>query len=161
MSDRWHTRYLTKAFESAAFSKDRSTQVGAILFHPETRATLLSSYNGMVRGMNDDDEKFHERPLKYAVTEHAERNLLYFAARHGIRTDGLGIATTFYPCADCARGIVQSGLTQLVTVEPDWNHERWGESFKVAQLILDAGEIEVLTSKPVRRGELVVMPVRP
>ncbi len=157
MSDHWFERYITIANEVAKFSKDRSTKVGAILFHPETHAILLTAFNGMVRGMDDNVEAYHERPLKYATHEHAERNLCYFAARMGLRTDGLGMATTFYPCADCARAIVQAGVITLVTHEPDWDHERWGESFKVAELILKAGEVKTVFLKPPVRGEIIVM----
>jgi dCMP deaminase len=143
MKNHWHLRYLQLAAQVATWSKDRSTKVGAVLYNVETHATLLTSFNGLARGMDDKKDEYHARPAKYFYAEHAERNLIYFAARHGVRTEGLGIASSLYPCADCARAIVQAGLTELVVVEPDWNDPRWGESFKVSRTILQAGGVTV------------------
>lgn len=156
MKNHWHDRYLRDAQEAARNSKDRRHKVGAVLFHPETHAMLLTGFNGLVRGMDDMNDQFHEQPLKDHMFEHAERNLLYFAARFGFRTEGLGIAASRYPCAGCARGIVQSGLSELVTIEPEnWEHPRWGESWKAARKILNDGGVVVHVT-PVPQSGVVI-----
>ncbi len=38
----------------------------------------------------------------------------------------------WFPCMDCARAIVQSGIKELVALEPDFGDPRWGEDFKEA-----------------------------
>lgn len=143
--DKWYRRFISVAELVATWSKDQSTQVGAAIFSPE-KAVLAVGYNGMVRGMDDALLAYHERPLKYALFEHAERNAIYNAAQHGIRLEGMGLACTWFPCADCARAIVQSGLKTLVyhpiQMEPE-KLARWEESWNAAQLILFAGGVEV------------------
>jgi dCMP deaminase len=155
VKNHWHPRFIKLAQEAASWSKVRTQKVGAQLFNPETRATLLCSFNGFPRGLDDTFDDYHQRPAKYYVTEHAERNLIYFAARHGVRTEGLGIATTLYPCADCARGIVQSGMVELVTVEPDFNDLRWGLSFQYARTMLKLGGVTTHFVAAPRHGELI------
>lgn len=96
-------------------SKDRSTKVGCVIVSPHN--TILSTgWNGFPRGVIDTDEAKHERPAKYEWTEHAERNAIFNAARQGISLEG---ATAYlnwepYPCVECCRALVQSGVVRIV-----------------------------------------------
>lgn len=97
-------------------SKDRSTKVGCVIVNPENNTILSTGWNGFPRGIDDNVDERHERPAKYLWTEHAERNALYNAARNGISVEG---ATAYlnwggYPCENCARGLVQSGIRRVV-----------------------------------------------
>jgi len=94
-------------------SKDRSTQVGAVIVK-EGRIPIVMGYNGFPRGVGDEVEARHERPAKYFYTEHAERNAVYAAARNGIALLGSGIYVTGLPCADCARAIIQAGIVEVL-----------------------------------------------
>jgi dCMP deaminase len=137
MTDRtkWDKRMLQLANEISLYSKDRSTKVGAIIVGPdgEIRST---GYNGFPRNVDDDVEHRHERPTKYLFAEHGERNAIYNAARVGIPTKGCTLYVTsnpskFPPCADCARAIIQSGITRVVQERLDHDSEaakRWKES---------------------------------
>jgi dCMP deaminase len=140
----WHKRYLMAAELAATFSKDRRTKVGAAMYNPATRSILTLGFNGFPRGVNDEIDARHERPVKLLWTEHAERNLIYNAAREGLRTDGKGIALDWFPCADCARAIVQSGFVEMVAHAPDFDDDRWGESFKVSLAILEEGGVKII-----------------
>lgn len=82
------------------------------------------------------------RPEKYVFIEHAERNAIYWAARRGIALEGGIIYLNWFPCAECARAIVQSGIKKLVGYEPDWSEERYG--FKDARTILEEGGVEIV-----------------
>ena len=53
-------------------------------------------------GVQDLTDRF-ERPMKYLYFEHAERNAIFTAARHGIRTEGATLYVQALPCVDCAR----------------------------------------------------------
>jgi len=53
-------------------------------------------------GVKDLPDRF-ERPIKYMFFEHAERNAIFTAARHGIRTEGATLYVQALPCVDCAR----------------------------------------------------------
>jgi dCMP deaminase len=126
-----------------SWSKDRSTQVGCVIVSPE-RAVVSTGYNGFPRGINDAVESRHERPQKYLWTEHAERNAIYNAAREGIRLRGCTLYIPWFPCTDCARAIVQSGITSLVAIPPDLSHPTWGEHFRVAIEMLREGQVQIV-----------------
>lgn len=140
---KWDRRFLELAYQIGLWSKDRSTRVGAVIVGPdlEIRST---GYNGFPRGVNDDVDERHERPQKYLWTEHAERNAIYNAARFGTPLKGCTLYLMWFPCADCARAIVQVGITNLVSMRvPDWDHERWGTSFRCADTILREGGVAI------------------
>jgi dCMP deaminase len=119
------------ALTVSAWSKDRSTQVGAVIIGANNEVRAIG-YNGFPRGIDDAVEERHERPLKYRWTEHAERNAIYMAARSGIATGNCRMYLPWFPCMDCARAIVQAGLIELIAFEPDLNHKTWGEDFRYA-----------------------------
>lgn len=130
-------KYVAVARAVAAFSKDRSTQVGAIILGPDGEGGPWG-YNGFPRGCDDTDEFKHQRPEKYLWTEHAERNAIYNAARTGFSTKGCAMFVTHPPCMDCARAIVQSGIGMVVWPKGDeLNKARWGESNSAAIRLFD------------------------
>lgn len=136
----WDARWQALTNLIASWSKDRSTKVGAVIV--DDRQTVLAvGWNGFPRGINDDIDARHERPIKYKWTEHAERNAIYNAAARGISLDGSAIYTTLMPCADCTRGIIQSNIYSIITPEPNWNDERWGEDFRLSREMLDEANV--------------------
>ena len=94
--------------------------------------------------MNDDIDARHERPLKYLFTEHAERNAIYNAIREYFKQCRIYI--NWFPCADCARGIIQVGIAEVIIDargreenRKRWS-ERWGENMLVGlEMLLEAG----------------------
>ena len=130
-SPEWDRRFMQLAFAVGQWSKD-PTPVGCIIAGPanEIRST---GYNGLPRGVDDRVPERLKRPSKYLWSEHAERNAIYNAARAGISIEGCQIFVPWYPCVDCARAIIQCGLTELVAIEPDWQDAQWGEHFRVAR----------------------------
>ena len=127
----WDERFMALAALVGSWSKDRSTKVGCVVIgrFNEVRAV---GYNGFVRGVDDDDDAKHTRPAKYRWTEHAERNAIYHAAQAGIPLSGCKMYLPWFPCMDCARAIVQSGIRELVAVKPNVADERWGPDFQDA-----------------------------
>jgi dCMP deaminase len=107
-----HQYFLNLAKAVSTGSKDRSTQVGAVIIGPnkEIRST---GFNGFPIGVNDLAGERHLRPAKYKFTEHAERNAIFLAARHGTPLDGCSLYCTLPPCADCARAIIQAGIKKV------------------------------------------------
>ncbi len=139
---KWDKRFMDMAALVGTWSKDRSTKVGCVIVgqHNEVRAI---GFNGFPRNTNDDADHRHERPAKYKWTEHAERNAIYNAARAGISIDGCKIYLPWFPCMDCARGIVQSGIKELIALEPDLADIKWGEDFKSALELFRECGVEV------------------
>lgn len=93
-------------------SHDVHTQVGALLIHRTTGAVLSTGFNGHIRGANDNALP-KTRPEKYPYMVHAEANLIYNCARHGISTDGCILYCTLSPCIGCVRSIWQSGINEV------------------------------------------------
>jgi dCMP deaminase len=93
-------------------SKDPKTQVGCVIVGPNNEI-LSTGFNGLPMGVADHLTERYERPEKYAWIEHSERNSIYLAARRGTPLEGSTIYLTWMPCADCARGIIQSGIKHV------------------------------------------------
>ncbi len=143
----WETRFLRLAEHIGSWSKDRSTRVGCVIVgaHKEIRAI---GYNGFPRRADDDLDARHERPAKYKWTEHAERNAIYTAARAGIPIDGCTMYLPWFPCMECARAIVQSGISTLVAYPPDISHPTWGEDFRLAIALFKETGVDVRFCEP-------------
>ena len=125
-------------------SIDRSVQVGCVIVDKDN-SILSTGYNGFPRGVTEGYEERHERPLKYKYTEHAERNAIYNAARNGVKLKGSTIYQKMWPCTDCARGIIQSGIKDIVVDSRGYNEsvkawsERWKEDINIAHEMLYEG----------------------
>jgi dCMP deaminase len=107
----WTAYLMGFAHHAATKSKD-STKVGAVLVGPENEVRL-TAYNGPPRGVVDSEDR-RTRPTKYLFASHAEQNLVAFAARSGIRTEGCTVYVTHYPCSSCARSLIQAGVRKVV-----------------------------------------------
>ena len=144
VTDKWVERFMEMAMTVASWSKDQSTQVGAVIVN-ENRHVIATGYNGIPRNCSDrdsSDRRNTERPYKYFWYEHAERNAIYQAARLGHSVEGCSIFVwPLYPCADCARGIIQSGIKK-VYIYKDSHVDRWAESNEVAMQMFMEAEIE-------------------
>ncbi len=105
---------MSMAYFVAMRSKDKSTHHGAVIISNDDHAVLSTGYNSFPRWIDDDVPARQERPEKYLWFEHAERNAIYNAAKHGIGLNFSTIYVTGVPCMDCARAIVQAGIRQCV-----------------------------------------------
>lgn len=112
----WDEWFMKIMYLVAQKSKDPSTKIGAVLVRDKRIVSV--GYNGLPRGVNDDVPERSQRPIKYNFYEHGERNCLYAAGRYGISTDGTIMYTNGIPCTDCARGVIQSGVSKVVVHKP-------------------------------------------
>jgi len=139
---KWDIKFINLATEISKWSKDTSTKVGCVIVD-DTNRIISTGYNGIPIGCDDSVESRYEKHRKLFYFEHSERNALYSCAYMGKSTKNATIYVQFYPCADCARAIIQCGIKRVVTYKPDFNHERWGESWKVADELFNEVGIEV------------------
>lgn len=138
----WTKRWMDLCCFISNWSKDRSRQIAAVIV--DDRNVLLSiGWNGFPRGINDNVESRHKRPEKYLWAEHAERNAIYNAAAKGVSLLGSTMYMPWYPCHDCARAIIQSGISELVCVEPDWGDESYKESFAMIKELFNETSVTV------------------
>lgn len=105
--------YLMGFAEHAAQKSKDSTKVGAVLVGPNNEV-LLTGFNGPPIGVSDLPERRDIRPEKYLWVSHAEANLIAFAARRGIATEGCTVYVTHSPCSGCAKALIQAGIRRVV-----------------------------------------------
>lgn len=145
MTPETQRKYLYQAYQQAQGSPDPSTQCAALLIDPITMRSIASGINEFPGGVKYTDERW-ERPLKYSVIEHAERNAIYQAARYGNSTIGCIMVAPWAACADCARAIIQAGISTLVRHKQasDRSPQFWLDSIVIADdMLREAGVIVV------------------
>ena len=141
---KWDNRFLEMARSVAEWSKDPATKIGCVIVDPKSRTVVAVGYNGLPRGVDDANAARYVRPTKYLYTEHSERNAVYNAARRGTTTEGCTMYMPWYPCADCARAIIQSGITRLVCGRPQYElRPDWADSWAAAEIMLGEAEVQV------------------
>ncbi|MDE6036133.1 MAG: dCMP deaminase family protein [Ruminococcus sp.] len=112
----WDEYFMSVALLSAQRSKDNSTQVGACIVNDEKKIVAVG-YNGMPRGCDDDDmpwERQGNNPLdtKYPYVCHAELNAILNS--NAVSLNGCTLYVTLFPCNECAKAIIQSGIRRIV-----------------------------------------------
>jgi len=158
----WDDYFMTIVYLAAARSKDPNTHIGAVIVGPdnEIRST---GYNGLPRSVIDGLPERDKAPEKYSWYEHAERNSIYNAARVGIPLKGCRMYTNGLPCADCARAVIQVGITEII-VDDAWGMSgpQWAESLKCSATMFDEAGIkvrswigELLKIQKIRGGKIV------
>ena len=143
MATDWNKRFIELTKTIAGWSKDKSIGACAIIADEDNRI-VSTGYNGFPSGCNDAIPERHERPAKYLYTEHAERNAVYNAVRIGVSVKNCTMYLMWFPCADCARAIIQSGIKKLVCHKPDLDTPKWGEHFKASLEMFEETGIEVV-----------------
>ena len=129
MSAKWDSRFLDMAALAATWSKDPSTQVGAVIVDQNKRVVSLG-FNGFPQGCDDHGDALENRELKLLRTIHAEDNAILFAQRD---ITGMTIYVTHAPCARCAAKIVQSGACRVVHPDlPTVFAARWRDDLLAA-----------------------------
>jgi len=145
MSKKWNIRFLELAEFISHWSKDPSTQVGAVIVD-KNRRIISTGYNGFAAGVKDTKARLTNREIKYPIILHAEENAMSFAKQNlddcSLYVSGLP------PCAHCASLIAQSGIKRVYA----WNRpvaDRWVESIKLTkQIFKEAGVKLTLIKQP-------------
>lgn len=114
----WEAYFMGVALLAAQRSKDNSTQVGACIVNRDKKI-LSVGYNGMPIGCSDDDMPWDRDgemlDTKYAYVCHAELNAIL--NNDGGSLKGTTVYTTLFPCNECAKAIIQSGIKEVVYLE--------------------------------------------
>jgi len=141
----WTEYFLNIAETIKLKSKDKSTQIGAVIVGNDNEI-LSTGYNSFPRGMDDNIQERQERPEKYFYMVHAEINSIINAARIGVSTKNSTIYLTCgIPCTDCAKGIINAGIKtiyckQICTTK---NNEKWIEHQKISLEMFEECGIQV------------------
>jgi dCMP deaminase len=138
MLDKWDQRFMDLANFVASWSKDPSTQVGAVIANPKTKRVVSMGFNGFPSGVEDLEQRLEKREIKYEMIVHAEQNALLFA---GPAAEGCTLyVTPLPPCARCGVIIIQAGIKRVVSPMPDKSKEPWKTQSEISeQMFLEAG----------------------
>lgn len=139
----WNQRYIHLAKTISTWSKDPSTQIGAVAVD-SNRRILSVGYNGFPRNIEDDPKRLADREVKYQYVVHAEMNCIYNATYNGVSLDGSTLYVWGLPvCSECAKGIIQTGIrTVYWTMEKDIP-QNWVDSYKKTQQILKEAGVQI------------------
>ena len=109
----WDEYFMGVAMLAARRSKDPSTQVGACIVSPDN-IIISTGYNGMPKGCSDDEYPWERvgEETKYPYVVHAELNAVLNASGRDLRGSKLYVA--LFPCNECAKAIIQSGVKEVV-----------------------------------------------
>lgn len=114
----WDEYFMGIALLSAKRSKDSNTQVGACIVSDENKI-LSVGYNGMPTGCNDDEMPWAREgePLetKYPFVCHAELNAILNRSSGSLKN--ARIYVSLFPCNECAKAIIQSGIKEVIYME--------------------------------------------
>ncbi|MBR3403314.1 MAG: dCMP deaminase family protein [Parasporobacterium sp.] len=136
----WDEYFMGVAMLAAKRSKDPSTQVGACIVSRDNKI-LSIGYNGFPIGCSDDDfpwEKTDTSPdhNKYLYSTHSELNAIL--NYRGGSLEGTKLYVTLFPCNECAKAIIQSGIKTLIY---DSDKYAGSDSVVASKRMLDAAGV--------------------
>ena len=111
----WDEYFMGIALLSAKRSKDPSTQVGACIVDEDNKVVSIG-YNGMPRQLDESKltwEKGEGLNSKYLYVCHAEFNAI-LNIRNGSSLKGCTLYVTLFPCNECAKAIIQTGIKKII-----------------------------------------------
>jgi dCMP deaminase len=140
----WGNRYTCLAKEISTWSKDPSTQVGAVVIG-NNGEVLSQGYNGFPRGIKDTAARLKDRERKYNLVVHAEMNAIYNAGLNGVSLKGSTLYVYGLPvCNECAKGIIQVGIDKVIATRPADYNEKWDDSIKDAKALFKEAEVDYI-----------------
>ncbi len=150
----WDEYFMGIAMLAARRSKDPNTQVGACIVSQD-KIIISTGYNGMPKGCSDDEFPWEREgeQTKYPYVVHAELNAILNANGRDLRGSKLYVA--LFPCNECAKAIIQSGVQEVVYLS---NKYRDSMATMASQRMLDAAGVkctQLRTSHPTITLELI------
>lgn len=112
----WDEYFMGIAILSGQRSKDPNTQVGCCIVSKDNKI-LSMGYNGLPIGCSDDEfpwerEGENELDTKYVYTVHSELNAIL--NYRGGSLEGAKLYVSLFPCNECAKAIIQSGIKEVI-----------------------------------------------
>ena len=111
----WDEYFMGIALLASMRSKDPNTQVGACIVSREN-IILSTGYNGFPKGCSDDEYPWErdgaDNETKYPYVVHAELNAILNSGGRSLKDARIYVA--LFPCNECAKAIIQSGISEIV-----------------------------------------------
>ena len=140
----WDEYFMGVAKLAARRSKDPSTQVGACIVSQEN-IIISTGYNGMPKGCSDDEFPWAREgeETKYPYVVHAELNAILNANGRDLR--GSRVYVALFPCNECAKAIIQSGVKEVVYLSDKYANT---PGVKASKRMLDAAGVKYTQLRP-------------
>ena len=140
----WGDKYIKLAKQISTWSKDPSTQVGAVVIGKGGQV-MTQGYNGFPRRVRDTEERWANKERKYELVVHAEMNAIYNASLTGVSLKGSTLYVYGLPiCNECAKGIIQVGIRKVIATRPKEYNSEWDKSNKLAEKLFSEAEVMYL-----------------
>jgi len=109
----WDTYFMKIAYAVSERSTCDRAFVGCVLVRE--KRILTTGFNGSPSGQPHCDEVGHLLVDGHCIrTIHAETNAIIQAALHGISIKNSTCYVTHFPCLNCTKALINSGITHLV-----------------------------------------------
>ena len=140
----WDEYFMGVAMLAARRSKDPSTQVGACIVSQDN-IIISTGYNGMPKGCSDDEFPWDREgeETKYPYVVHAELNAILNS--NGRDLHGSRIYVALFPCNECAKAIIQSGVREVIYLSDKYAHT---PTTIASKRMLDAAGVRYTQLKP-------------
>lgn len=142
----WDEYFMGVAMLAGKRSKDPSTQVGACIVDNDNKI-LSQGYNGLPRGCSDDefpwDREGDMLETKYPYVVHAELNAILNS--RGTNLYGSKIYVALFPCNECAKAIIQSGIKEVVYLSDKYADT---DIVKASKRLLEAAGVKMTKLEP-------------
>ncbi len=125
-------------------SNDISTFTAAMLVNDKLEKLVMAS-NGFPPGTKEITG-WDQKPKKDQISNHAERAVIYKAAKEGIKTDGLTMVMPWAPCFPCANAIIYSGVKTLVCHKQmvDRTPQDWADELEESFMLLRKNKVKIV-----------------
>ena len=137
----WDEYFMGMAKLSALRSKDPNTKVGACIVDKDHKV-VSNGYNGMPRGVDETKVSWNKGEgldSKYLYVCHAEFNAI-LNTRNGSALEGCTLYVTLFPCNECAKAIIQTGIKEVVYQSDKYKDQT---NFQASRLLLELAGVKI------------------
>ena len=149
----WDEYFMGIALLAAMRSKDPNTQVGACIVSKDN-IILSTGYNGFPKGCSDDEYPWGregaDNETKYPYVVHAELNAILNSGGRSLKDARIYVA--LFPCNECAKAIIQSGISEIVYLSDKYAET---DSTKASKAMLKSAGVKLRQLEP-DKDELVL-----
>ena len=149
----WDEYFMGVALLASYRSKDPNTQVGACIIDDQNRI-LSTGYNGFPHGCSDDEFPWNRDAslgeTKYQFVVHAELNSILNAGGKSLK--GAKIYVALFPCNECAKAIIQSGIVEVIYLSDKYHNT---DAMKASRRMLTSAGVKLTQINPTK-GQIVL-----
>jgi len=141
LRSKWDLRFLFLCKVIGNWSKDPRRKVGSVIVR-EDKTIVSLGFNGFPHGVVDYEERYNDRKIKLDMIVHAEANAILKASSENLKNCIL-YSYPLFPCNECTKMIIQTGIKQVVSISPDSNDNYWMEKFMISKTMMDEAGVSV------------------